>query len=122
MNRPASAWLALGVMLLFSMVIRLSAEAVVSALASCQLDLELKGLVLVEELNCVACHAGDASLAARSRKAPRLSAVGSRVNPGFLESFIRDPHGTKPGTMMPDVLSPLGVDQKERASARTACP
>ena len=87
-----------------------------SGLASSQLDPDLKGLVLIEELNCAACHTGDPSLAARSKKAPRLSEVGSRVNPGYLEAFIRDPHGTKPGTTMPDVLASLGAGDKKLAA------
>lgn len=85
--------------------------------ASSQLDPELKGQVLIEELNCAACHAGDASLAARSKKAPLLSGVGSRVNPAYLESFVRDPHGTKPGTSMPDLLGRLGEEERARVAA-----
>lgn len=92
-------------------------EPVVPGLASSRLDPELKGLVLIEELNCAACHSGGASLSARSRKAPRLSEVGSRVNPKYLESFIRDPHGVKPGTFMPDLLSRLEEPEKGRAAA-----
>lgn len=88
-------------------------EPAVPGAASSRLDPELKGLVLIEELNCAACHPGDPSLAARSKKAPRLSGVGSRVNPAYLEAFIRDPHGTKPGTTMPDLLGHL--DRAERA-------
>src|SRR5205085_2756096 len=72
--------IALGTVLLFSAVPVVFAEAVVPGIASSQLDPELKGLVLIEELNCAACHASDAALAARSKKAPRLSEVGSRVN------------------------------------------
>ncbi|KAB2642224.1 MAG: hypothetical protein DVB27_14465 [Verrucomicrobia bacterium] len=44
-------------------------------IASSKLDPGRQGLVLVEELNCAACHAGEASLAARSKKAPRLADV-----------------------------------------------
>ncbi len=94
------------------------AGAVIPGLASSQLDPELKGLVLIEELNCAACHASDAAFSGRSKKAPRLSAVGSRVNPQYLETFIRDPHGTKPGTTMPDVLTQLS--DEERAKAATS--
>ena len=78
------SWIMLGVMLRFGAVPAVFAEVIVGGLASSQLDPELKGLVLIEELNCAACHAGDASLAARSKKAPRLSEVGSRVNPNYL--------------------------------------
>ncbi len=93
------------------------AEVIVPGLASSQLDPELKGLVLIEELNCAACHLSEASLAGRSKKAPRLSEVGSRENPGYLETFIRDPHGTKPGTTMPDVLTQLGAEEKRQVAA-----
>jgi mono/diheme cytochrome c family protein len=88
------------------------AAPVVSGLASSQLDPELKGQVLIEELNCAACHSGTPSLAAQSKKAPRLSEVGSRVNPAYLEAFIRDPHGIKPGTTMPDVMTQSGKQEK----------
>ena len=71
--------------------------------ARANLESELKGRILFEELNCVACHAGDPSLVARSKKAPRLAAVGSRIHPGYLMRFLADPHGVKPGTTMPDV-------------------
>lgn len=105
------------VLLLVGIVIPLMrAETVVPGLASGRLDPELKGQVLIEELNCAACHAGEASLKARSKKAPRLADVGSRVNPGFLETFIGNPHATKPGTTMPDVLSSLGATEKKLAA------
>ncbi len=93
------------------------AEVAVPGLASSQLDPELKGQVLIEELNCAACHAGDASLKARSKKAPRLAEVGSRVKPSYLESFILDPHANKPGTTMPDALASLGTAEKKQAGA-----
>jgi len=89
------------------------ASLVVPGLDATQLEPWLKGLVLVEEMNCVACHPGDASLAARSRKAPRLQDAGSRLHPAFIESFIRDPHGTRPGTMMPDVLGTLTPAERD---------
>ena len=86
------------------------AEVILPALASSQLDPQLKGQVLIEELNCAACHANDAAWTSASKKAPRLEAVGARVNPAYLEAFIRDPHGTKPGTTMPDVVRSAAQD------------
>ncbi len=106
----------LGTLLLFCGVPVVVAEVIVAGVATSQLDPELKGLVLIEELNCAACHAGDASLAARSKKAPRLSEVGSRVNPAYLEAFIRDPHGTKPGTTMPDVLTQFSAEERRQTA------
>src|SRR4051812_11873541 len=103
--RPARlrrTWIILGAVLHFSAVPVLLGEIKLPATASSQLEPKLKGLVLIEELNCVACHAGANPSAAKT--APRLSAVGSRVNPKYLEAFIADPQGTKPGTTMPDLL------------------
>ncbi|MBM3740009.1 MAG: c-type cytochrome [Acidobacteria bacterium] len=108
---------ALGVMLHFGAASAGYAEAIVAGVASSQIDPELKGQVLIEELNCAACHAGDTSFKARSKKAPRLAEVGSRVNPSYLQSFILNPHATKPGTTMPDVLSSLGAEEKKQAAA-----
>ena len=105
----------LGVLLIFFSV-QASAEPVISGLTNSQLEPELKGHVLIEELNCAACHSGGASLTDRSKKAPRLAEIGSRVNPAYLEAFIRDPHGTKSGTTMPDVLGQLGDEEKKQAS------
>lgn len=110
----------LGAMLLLSAVSLAIAEPMVAGVASSKLDPELKGLVLVEELNCAACHAGDASLAGRSKKAARLSEVGSRLNPAYMEAFIGNPHSIKPGTTMPDLLGRLGdAERKETATALT---
>ncbi|MEY3534766.1 MAG: hypothetical protein RLZZ582_342, partial [Verrucomicrobiota bacterium] len=77
------------------------AQPMIPGLVTGTLDPELRGQVLIEELNCVACHAGEGSLKARSKQAPRLSEVGSRVNPAYLERYIADPHGTRSGTTMP---------------------
>ena len=108
--------LTLGVVLLSTVLPGALAAPILPGLAASQLSPELGGLVLIEELNCAACHQGEASLTARSKKAPRLSAVGSRVNPKYLQSFLRDPHGINPGTTMPDLLSSLGEVEKIQAA------
>ncbi len=106
----------LGALLFLSAIPATFAEPILAGLTASQLAVETKGLVLIEELNCVACHTGDASLVSRSKKAPRLSEVGSRVNPGYLESFIRDPHGSKPGTTMPDVLTQFSGEERKQVA------
>ncbi len=111
------SWIALGAMLQFGPVPDGFAEVIVAGAASSQLNPELKGLVLIEELNCAACHAGDASWAVRAKKAPRLADIGSRANPGWLETFIANPHGTKPGTTMPDVLAQLSAEERRQTAA-----
>ncbi len=112
---PSISLIRLGALLLFFSV-QASAEPVISGLINSQLEPELKGHVLIEELNCAACHSGEASLAVRSKKAPRLAEIGSRVNPAYLEAYIRDPHGIKPGSTMPSVMT----QQSDEERARTA--
>jgi mono/diheme cytochrome c family protein len=70
------------------------------------LDSRLRGHVLLGELGCVSCHSpGPLAKLIHAKKAPDLSHVGSRVRPDYLRAFIADPHGLKPGTTMPSVLS-----------------
>lgn len=88
----------------------------IGGLAAAKLEPRLKGLILIEELNCVACHASGGSLGQRSKSSPLLSDVGSHLNPSHIEAFIRDPHGIKPGTTMPDVLSQLGEEEKKQVA------
>lgn len=78
----------------------------------------LKGRVLVEELNCIACHqTSSESLRSASKNAPRLREVGRRANAQYLNKFISAPHRVKPGTSMPDVLSHL-TDQERKDTAK----
>ena len=44
-----------------------------------------------------------------------MSGVGSRVSPDHLRSFLTQPHVTKAGTPMPDVLAGLNATQKAAA-------
>ena len=105
-----------GALLLLSMLPRAAADVAIPSLQDSALDPALKGLILLEELNCVACHATDAAFAKDSKRAPRLAAVGSRVNPQYLVSFLQDPHGVKPGTTMPDRLAYLSAAEKQTAA------
>lgn len=76
-------------------------------------DLAKGGQLLLGELNCTSCHqTDDAHLAKKS--APVLDNVGTRVKRGYLRKFLTDPHETKPGTTMPDVLA--GLPESERAA------
>jgi mono/diheme cytochrome c family protein len=62
------------------------------------------GQLLLSELNCVSCHA-PADPSQGRKQAPILDAVASRVRVSFLRKFLTDPHGTKPGTTMPDLFA-----------------
>ena len=75
------------------------------------------GRLLVNELNCASCHADLKSLATIApRSAPILTDVGSRIHRDYLTAFIANPHQTKPGTTMPDVLAELGEEEREEAA------
>ncbi len=69
------------------------------------------GRLLLEELNCVACHdSGDATLA--PKQAPVLTEVSGRVRASHLRKFIADPQATKPGTTMPGLF--YGMSDEDR--------
>ena len=74
---------------------------------------DLQGLVLLDELGCVACHQTDSQLASSAKKAPRLAAVASRVNPYYLHEYIANPHDVKPGTTMPNVIEHLPAEERK---------
>ena len=59
------------------------------------------GQLLVEELNCVSCHASELPL--NAKQAPVLTEVMTRAKAAHLLKFIQTPHETKPGTSMPNV-------------------
>ena len=60
----------------WGMVLGVWAQPIIPGLATATIDAELRGRVLIEELNCVACHAAEGALNAQSKQAPRLAAVG----------------------------------------------
>lgn len=78
---------------------------------------DLRGLVLLKEYQCVACHRDDATVTDLTVKtAPDLTWSSGRVDPRHVERFLLDPHGTKPGTTMPSILHRLPADERETAA------
>ncbi|MFO0904911.1 MAG: c-type cytochrome [Pirellulales bacterium] len=73
------------------------------------------GRLLLGELNCLACHAADAPLAAAllPKQAPLLGKVGERVRPEYLRALLMNPQQVKPGTTMPALLSHLPAAERE---------
>jgi mono/diheme cytochrome c family protein len=64
-----------------------------------------RGLLLLGELGCVACHAqGDVAAPADLRQGPDLASLGTRVRGGWIANYLADPLAVAPGTVMPDVL------------------
>lgn len=72
-----------------------------------------EGQLLINELRCAACHEG---ISGEMKSAPNLKEVGSRITGDYLKKYISDPHGTHPGTTMPDVLAGLPATEKEAVS------
>lgn len=89
-----------------------------------ELEPELEGLVLIQKLNCVACHASESlqsdDVAILAKQAPRLVWSAKWLNPSYMKQFIAGPHATKPGTTMPSMLENLDdAERQQTASAIT---
>ncbi len=78
---------------------------------------ELKGLVLIQELNCIACH-GSATFPAivGAKQAPRMEWSAKWLNPKWMERFINNPHTVKPGTTMPELLGHLNETTRSQTA------
>ncbi|MHC5022635.1 MAG: hypothetical protein ACYTGG_01815 [Planctomycetota bacterium] len=65
---------------------------------------ELQGESLVQQFNCVACHASH-DPARQQRLAtspgPVLGDIGARVRPSWIRAWVEDPRSILPGTAMP---------------------
>jgi mono/diheme cytochrome c family protein len=85
-----------------------TAPPVVAGLAQSGLDVRGRGLVLLDELGCTACHANDPPTTSTLPRGPELATVGNRVRPDYLVDFLTHPGGVEPGTPMPDLLHGLG--------------
>lgn len=85
--------------------------------ASAGADPVLAGRLLLGELHCTACHAADPALNAHvlHKQAPVLDHVGGRVQPEWMLRFIADPHGTKPGTTMPNLFAGIPPQRRDAA-------
>jgi len=103
-------------------LVALSATAEVSLPGIAQANLEpaAKGRLLLEELNCVACHRAPEGTLTAAKQAPRLADVANRLNPGYLAKFILDPHATKPGTTCPSALRTVSRSAANQTSAERA--
>lgn len=78
------------------------------------------GFLLLNELNCVACHAPPAALASQfpGFVATNLEGVASRLAPLELEIFIRNPRFAKRDTIMPSLFAGPDRDLDEVAALR----
>jgi mono/diheme cytochrome c family protein len=78
------------------------------------------GFILLNELNCVACHAPPEALAGQfpGVVATALDGVASRLAPLELEIFIRNPRFAKRDTTMPSLFAGPDRDLDEVAALR----
>ncbi|MEM7312633.1 MAG: family 16 glycoside hydrolase, partial [Planctomycetota bacterium] len=82
----------------------------------------LAGELLIGELGCKSCHRVSNDLDNRTwhKMAPILDNVGSRLKSGWIARFVSDPHGTKPGTTMPNLFTGWSDEQKQNAAVALA--
>lgn len=75
-------------------------------------DASQAGQLLLSELHCNRCHAAPVA-EKEQRTAPILDGVGTRVKRSYLAQFLNDPHGTKPGTVMPNLFAGMDAEEKK---------
>ena len=90
-----------------------NARVLVSGIDESKLNDPLKGRILIEEMNCVSCHK-EPVIAESSKKSPRLSTVGKRLNPDHIRDFLLSPQKVKPGTLMPAMLEHFSIKEREQ--------
>lgn len=75
------------------------------------------GELLLTELHCVNCHTATGDLAKRIPTAPGPNVHNSftRLQPGYLGKWLTNPHITKAGVRMPDVLASLPKTERSNA-------
>ncbi|MEK6709041.1 MAG: c-type cytochrome, partial [Nitrospinota bacterium] len=83
-----------------------------------------RGKILFDEYECAKCHpALGASLKPEedlASLAPSLHDAGSRLRPGWVLRFLRDPQPVYPGTKMPNFFFDSGQPIEEDAEAKLA--
>ncbi len=83
-----------------------------------ELTEELRGLVLLDDYKCFACHQRDVTyIPVSPKQAPNLEWTTGKIDPSYIERYIADPLHVKPGTKMPDVMASADVAER-RALAR----
>ncbi len=80
-------------------------------------DIAEAGLLLLGELGCANCHKSDDHSPIAAKPAPRLTGVGSRLQPDYLQTYLADPQRVKRGTTMPRQLRPSKRNAPEDAAS-----
>ena len=85
-----------------------------------ELPARTRGLVLLGELGCVACHAQGAARLVEVVPGPDLATLGGRVRADYPRHFLSDPLQVEPGTRMPDLLHALTPAAAAQAAGELA--
>lgn len=110
MNNPARIWC---LWLIFIAPAALSAAPIVPGYQRLkQAGDPQAGLVLLSELGCANCHAGNLP---PGKRGPNL--IKSLASYWYKEKFIAAPHEIKPGTTMPDILHGQSAHTKKAQAA-----
>lgn len=87
-----------------------------------ELSSEIRGRVLLGQMNCTACHGDENGLAAANSlpkvAAPDLRWSARHLNPEYLADFIAAPHAIKPGTNMPHLLKSADAAVRKETASR----
>jgi cytochrome c2 len=67
-------------------------------------ELVRRGRTLFAELKCSQCHDGGEGMPEASEMAPSLAGVGSRLDAGWMEAWLKDPKALRSHARMPQVL------------------
>lgn len=82
---------------------------------------ELKGLTLLRNKNCIACHKAQPNqLPFATLNAPDLEWSAKRINPSYLAQYILAPHLTKPGSHMPNLLQTFTAEKRQEVATAIA--
>jgi putative heme-binding domain-containing protein len=82
-----------------------------------ELEDELKGLVLMQKHNCVACHGSSSQQTmVDPKQPPQLQWSAKHLNPEYLQDFIANPSKVHPGTTMPDLLTRLDDSERQETA------
>ncbi len=81
----------------------------------------IAGLAWIDHFACANCHdqlkaSAGITFGAPTKRGPNLRAIATRAAPDFVNAFIADPHGKKPETSMPVMLSGLSKEEQQQVS------
>lgn len=85
-----------------------------------ELPARTRGLVLLGELGCVACHAQGTPGLVEVAPGPDLATLGGRLRADYARHFLSDPLVVEPGTRMPDLLHALAPAAAAQAAGELA--